>query len=308
MRPILPLVLLALAASATPALAQNEAALKRAFEGREVAMLIEMPASHRGIDLRPQREPEMDFSEYARRIKQYGVSLRKGDRTMVTLVKVNKKNIEFHLGAGGYGTWGDDSGSVHLPYVGKSDREKQLERDVKRESDAERKRRMERELASLKRERERDERERDQRQRELTAIKQNEIAVRRLDGGSRFNIWYDDKRLEQWAPTPEELMFTVAHYVEFTDGDGDGAPTTDGGGLMRPLAPMATNGGRHGPAALRRGMSSDEVRDALGSPTRRRESKQGDLLAVIETWETVDSVTEVTLVGGVVVKFSTSSK
>lgn len=306
MRPFLPVVFLALVASAAPVLAQNEAALKRAFEGREVAMLIEMPASHRGIDLRPQREPEMDFSEYAKRIKQYGVSLRKGDRILVTLVKVNKKNIEFHLGAGGYGTWGDDNGSVYLPAVLKSDREKQLERDLKRETDPERKRRMEREVASLKRERERDERDRDQRQRELSAIKQNEIAMRRLDGGSRFNIWYDDKRLEQWAPTPEELMYTVAHYVEFADGDG--VAVTDGRGLTEFLAPVGTNGGQNGQGGLRRGMSADEVRDALGSPTRRRESKQGDLMAVIETWETVDSVTEVTFVGGVVVKFSTSSK
>lgn len=305
MRPFLPVVFLTCLAAATPVFAQNEAALKRAFEGREVAMLIEMPASHRGVDLRPQREPEMDFSEYARRIKQYGVSLRKGDRVMVTLVKVNKKNIEFHLGAGGYGTWGDDSGSVHLPYVSKSDREKQLERDVKREADADRKRRMERELASLRREREREQRDRDQRQRELTAIKQSEIAVRRLDGGSRFNIWYDDKRLEQWAPTPEELMFTVAHYVEFIEADG--GLTSDATGLGQPLRP---SGGdmQNGGGGLRRGMSADDVRDAMGSPTRRRESKQGDLMAIVETWETIDSITEVTFVGGVVVKFTTTSK
>lgn len=284
---------------AAPTRAQDEAALKRAFEGREVTMLIEMPASHRGIDLRPQREPELDFLEYARRIKQFGVSLRKGDRVMVTQVKVNKKNIEFHLGAGGYGTWGDDSGTAYVPAVVKSNRERQLEREVKRETDADRRRQLERELSSLRRERERDERDRDREQRELTAVKQREVAVRRLDAGSRFNIWYDDKRLEQWAPTPDELMFTVAHYVEFSDGDGDGPGMTQ----ADRSAPGATGG-----ATLRRGMSSAELHDALGSPTRRRESKQGDLLAVIETWETIDSITEVTLVGGVVVKFGTSSK
>ncbi len=297
LRPFLPLVCLFLVA-AVPAFAQNETLLKRAFEGREVIMLVEMPATHRGVDLRPQREPEMDFSEYARRIKQYGVALRKGDRVMVTAVKVNKKNIEFHLGAGGYGTWGDDSGSVYLPAVTKSDREKQLERDVKRETNAQEKRRMERELASLKRERERDERARDQQQRELTAISQREVAVRRLDGGSRFNIWYDDKRLEQWAPTPEELMFTVAQYVAFDAGD-DMPAVTDG---RSPDPPPAPGGG------VRRGMAREDVHAALGAPTRRQDSTQGDLLAVIETWETDDTVTEVTFVGGVVVRFSTSSK
>lgn len=285
---------------ATAAHAQDEPTLKRAFEGREVTVLLELPASHRGIDLRPQREPELDYSEYARRLKQYGVSLRDGDRVLITMVKVNKKNIEFHLGGGGYGTWGDDSGSVYLPAVTKSDREKQLERDIRRESDAERRRRMERELATVRRERERDERDRDQRQRELTALKQHEVAARRLDGGSRFNIWYDDKRLEQWAPTPDELMYTVSRYVQFGDGDGPG------GG--RPAESAASGGAPGGVPVLRRGMAADEVRGLLGSPTRRRQSTQGDLETVVETWETIDSVTEVTFVGGVVVKFSTGSR
>lgn len=291
------LVVLTLVMPAGPASAQDETVLKRAFEGREVEMLIEMPASHRGVDLRPQREPEVDFAEQARRIKQYGVALRPGDRVMVTRIKVNKKNIEVHLGAGGYGTWGDDSGAVYLPHVTKSDREKDLERDVKRETDPNRKRRLERELHSLRRDRERDERDRDERQRELTALNQREVAMRRLDAGSRFNIWYDDKRLEQWAPTPDELMFTVARYVAFTD-EADG-PRPTAGPLGRPTTAAP---------GLRRGMSGEEVRDMLGAPTRRRESTQGELVALVETWEDLEATTEVTFVGGVVVKFSTTSK
>jgi hypothetical protein len=60
--------------------------------------------------------------------------------------------------------------------------------------------------------------------------------------------------------------------------------------------------------ALKRGMSTSDVHDLLGAPTRRRSSKQGDLESVVEAWETTDSVTEVTFVGGVVVKFTSSSK
>lgn len=280
-----------------PVLAQNELALKRAFEGREVATLIDMPASHRGVDLRLQREPEMEFSDYARRLKQFGMSLRKGDHVMVTLVKVNKKNIEFHLGGGGYGTWGDDSATVSLPAVTKSRRESDLERDVKREQDADRKRRLQTELDRLRRDREREQREQERRARELTAIKQQEVAVRRLDGGSRFNIWYDDNRLETWAPTPEELMLTMARYLEFLDEDG--RTSTD----ARVLDPAPTPTG-----LIRRGMSVEDVREALGQPTRRRESMQGDLVTVVETWDSDDSVTEVTFVADVVVRFATTSK
>ena len=68
MRLALPLSL-SFALSAVPVAAQNQALLKRALEGREVTVLLEMPASHRGIDLHVQQEPEMDFSEYARRMK-----------------------------------------------------------------------------------------------------------------------------------------------------------------------------------------------------------------------------------------------
>ena len=67
--------LLALA-HAVPVSAQNQAALKKAFGGREVAVLMDMPASHKGIDLYLQREPELDFADYASRTKTFGISLQ----------------------------------------------------------------------------------------------------------------------------------------------------------------------------------------------------------------------------------------
>lgn len=295
--------------SAQPAAAAAE--LKKAFEGREVMVLMDMPATHRGVDLYLQQEPEIRFSDYAQRTKQYGIALRKEDRVMITQVKVNKKNIEIHLGGGGYGTWGDDSGTVSPTYVGKSRRETDLEKERKRTTDAARIRDIDRELSYLRRDREREEREARREAEALTAIKQREIATKRLDGGSRFNIWYADKRLEQWAPTPEELMLSLSRYLDFGEGtNGDGVPG------MRRTATMgnrlvADNGPRDvesSAMSLRRGMSTEEVHDLLGRPTRRRSSKQGELDAVIETWETTDSVTEVTYVGGVVVKFTSSSK
>ena len=300
---------LSFALIAVPGAAQNQALLERALEGREVTVLLEMPASHRGIDLHVQQEPEMDFSEYARRIKQHGVALRKEDRVMITAVKVNKKNIEVHLGGGGYGTWGDDSGTVSARYVGKSGRESDLEKERKRTKDAERIRDIDRELGYLRRDREREEREARREAEALAAIKQREVSVKRLDGGSRFNIWYADKRLQQWAPTPEELVLTLSRYIAFEEeGTGRGSRfdvarlTDDRGARSRSedVEVLATS--------LKRGMSQDDVHDLLGRPTRRRESTQGDLTSIVETWETTDSVTEVSFVGGVVVKFTSSSK
>lgn len=313
------LTLLCALVLARPAGAQNQASLEKAFEGREVTVLMDMPASHQGVDLYLQREPEMEFGEYARRVKAYGVALRKEDRVMITTIKVNKKNIEIHLGGGGYGTWGDDSGYVSPTYVSKSSREQDLEKERKNTTDPDRRRRIDRELSYLREEREREERANKREAEALTAIKQREIASKRLDGGSRFNIWYADKRLEKWAPTPEELMLSLAKYLDFGGNNGDGMPgvmrgtpgnrlmgnnesrrSTPGSSRVRDVESAATS--------LRRGMSTEDVHDLLGSPTRRRSSKQGDLDAVVETWETTDSVTEVTFVGGVVVKFTSSSK
>lgn len=305
-------------AAGVPAVAQNQAALEKAFEGREVTVLMDMPASHQGVDLYLQREPEMEFGEYARRVKAYGVSLRKDDRVMITTIKVNKKNIEIHLGGGGYGTWGDDSGYVSPTYVGKSKRESDLEKERKNTTDAARRRAIDRELDYLREAREREERANKREAEALTAIKQREVASKRLDGGSRFNIWYADKRLEKWAPTPEELTLSLAKYLDF-GGNGDGIPgvmrgtsgnrlvgnTQPGGSTAAPGRPRDVEAAA---TSLRRGMSTDDVHDLLGNPTRRRSSKQGDLDAVIETWETTDSLTEVTFVGGVVVKFTSSSK
>jgi len=317
--PVLAVSVMAVALGAAPVSAQPAApaaALKKALEGREVMVLIDMPATSAGVDLHLQREPEMNFAEHGRRMKDFGTALRKEDRVMITLVKVNKKNIEVQLAGGGYGTWGDESGYVAPAYVGKSRRETDLEKERK-DASPERRRDIDRELNYLREDRNREERAAQREAAALTAIKQREVADKRLGAGSRFNIWYPDKRLEQWVPTAEELILSLSAYLDFGDGrNGDGVP-----GVMRgtagnrlvdqgqtQLGPARLRSVEMQATSLRRGMSTDEVHDLLGTPTKRRSSKQGDLEAVVETWETAESTTEVTFVGGVVVKFTSSSK
>jgi len=61
-------------------------------------------------------------------------------------------------------------------------------------------------------------------------------------------------------------------------------------------------------ADLHRGMSAQEVHEIMGKPTRRKPGVQGDLKTLSEWYEEGDRVTEVVYVGGVVVRFSTSSR
>ena len=68
--------------------------------------------------------------------------MEKGDAVMVTLAKVKKKNIEFHLGGGG----ANDSGAPYIStYVPKSNREKRLE-DAYTRTDPARKKRLKEDL------------------------------------------------------------------------------------------------------------------------------------------------------------------
>src|SRR5688500_3669626 len=132
------------AATQAPAI---EPALKGYFEGRRVTVKMDMPATTSGVDVHPKDERPINYKEYGERLKVAGISLKAGDTSTVTLIKVKKDLIEFQIGGGGFG---HDTGDVYAGYVSKSNREKQLEKDVKAETDAARKRRLQDELDDLR--------------------------------------------------------------------------------------------------------------------------------------------------------------
>jgi hypothetical protein len=306
---IAPLVALVLAAAAAPAQAQSEWALKQAFEGQFVVVKMDMPATQRGVDLYPDRQPAVDFRAYSARVREFGVALKPGDRIMVTTVRVKKKNIEFQLGGGGYGVFGDDTGYVYVPEEGKSRREKDLEKWVKDERDPDRRRRLQRELDDLRRDRERENRRARSESRELTAQKESEIASKRLDAGSRFNLWFDEYRLASQVPTPRDVRLMLAQFVDFGDGPPPRPDSRQTDSRMAPPPPPpAPRGDLARVSELRRGMSMDEVHDMLGEPTRNKGGKQGELTTITEWYDDGDRVTEVVYVGNVIVRFSTASK
>jgi hypothetical protein len=309
---------------AAPVAAQTEQDLRKAFEGRYVIVKMDMPATQKGVDMFVGREPAVDFNTYSTRIREFGIALHDGDRVLVTAVRVKKKNIEFQLGGGGYGVWGDDSGYVYVPTVYKSDREKDLEKRIKDERDPDRRRRMQRELDDLRRDRERENRDNEAQKRDLEEQKKGEIAQKRLGAGSRVNLWFPDDRLSLGAPNPRELQGMLSQVIFFEGDDaprqtagpaGPGGPAPGPGGV-RPVnlgsagpPPPADDPGPVGSVSdLKRGMSVEEVHDILGKPTRHKAGKQGDLATLNEWYEDGDRVTEVVYVGGVVVRFSTSSK
>jgi hypothetical protein len=55
-----------------PARAQDEAALRSYFEGRRVAVKIDMPGTSEGVDVRVDAPRPLDYKDYGDRLKAYG--------------------------------------------------------------------------------------------------------------------------------------------------------------------------------------------------------------------------------------------
>jgi ATPase subunit of ABC transporter with duplicated ATPase domains len=147
------------------------------------------------------------------------MSLLEGDRVMITKIKVKDKHIEFQLGGGGYGTAGDEtSSSVYVPSASKSRREKNLEKDIKYETDERRRRQMREELDYLRRERERENRENRAEAAVAEEIAKARIQQKRLQGGSRFNIRFD-RKVTFADLSPQVIMDALAEYLYFSESD-----------------------------------------------------------------------------------------
>ena len=195
------------------ALGTTEADLKRFFEGKQVLLKMDMPATKEGVDVYYRRNPAIDFKTYSQRIKKYGVALRNGERSLVTTIRVKGKNLEFQLSGGGYGTLGDETASVYLPSVSKSNREVQIEKDLKKETDPVRRDQFEKELNRLREIRERENARRQTESLKLEAQRKREIEEKRLQAGSRFNVWFPSGYLPETAPTPDEVMDLLEEYI-----------------------------------------------------------------------------------------------
>jgi hypothetical protein len=286
-------VCLVAAAAATPAFAQNESSLKSFFEGRRVTVKIDMPGASDGVDVEADARQPIDYPKYRDHLKRYGTALRAGDAVTVTLVKMKKDLIEFQLGGGGFGTFGDDtSTSVNMPDVRKSEREKELERLVKDEDDRDRRRRFERELDDLRDRRERENRriaiERERAEEEKAA----RVAERRLRGGSRFNLRYDDHVPD--GIRPEEVMAALGDYVEF----GSLAPHT----TVDELPPPGDV------TLLRKGMTRVDAERAFGRPEATSSRSDGGLAVTTLVFLVGDQRVSADFVEDVLVRYTITSK
>jgi hypothetical protein len=285
------LAAVALLTLAVPARAQDEASLRSAFEGTKVAVRIDLPASASGIDVYPQRRPALDYPDYAKRIKRYGVALREGERALVTKVRVKKDLIEFQLGGGGYGTFTDDNVTdTVVPSAPKTQREKNLEEDLKREQDPEKRRAISEELDSLRKERAKEDARNEAAVQSAEEAKKKNLADRRLAAGSRINVRFADQTIPGGALTPEGLRTALEEWIDFGAGDG-GPPTPAPGGVT----------------ALRKGLTRAEVEALLGAALRSTPGNEGSLAVERAEYKGDGHTVTAMFVEGVLVKYSIAS-
>lgn len=283
---------LTLIAFAAPAWAQDEASLKAYFEGHSVTVRIDMPGTQEGVDLHMARPAGIDLDDYRGRLKQYGTAIHAGEAVVVTLVKVKKDLIEFQLGGGGFGTFGDDtSTTVDIPYVEKSEREKDLEKQIRKEDDDHERRRLERELDDLRDHREAENRRIDRERERRSAAKADQVAENRLHGGSRFNL-----RWEHAVPrdvTPDQVMAALGEYVDFGSVD-----------VALPPPPMQPGD----LSALRKGMAREDVEQMFGRPAETSERREGGMTITTLVFVAGEQRIAADFVEGVLVRYTISSK
>jgi len=282
-------------------LAQNKAALERFFEGKTVELKIDMPASQQGVDVYPRKQKPLDYSKYASRLKKHGTAIYAGDRIIITKLKPKGKHIEFQLGGGGYGTFGDDSDHVSSESASKTKREKNLEKAIKRETNAAKKREMKEELDDLRKEREREDARLRAQAEETRVHKEEQVRRKALDSGSRFNIRIE-KDLRPEDLTPESVMRALAEYVRFPAGVfGENVSDSGAGEPMIADAPAAMKG-------LKKGMLWRDVAVQYDMPISFKRVEVEGTKVVTAVFPDGNNTVTVKFVEGVVASFTIASE
>jgi hypothetical protein len=93
-------------------LAQDEAHLRKALEGKRITLKMDMPATSEGVDVYPGTNRPVDYDKVGKRMKKEGIALKDGEAARITKVKVKGNHIEIQLNGGGYGTFGDALGQL----------------------------------------------------------------------------------------------------------------------------------------------------------------------------------------------------
>jgi hypothetical protein len=303
------LILAALFVIAAPLRAQTESVLRQAFEGKVVSVKIDMPATQKGVDVYPLEQMPVNFREVAQRLKDNSTSLKIGQQVMVTKVLVkSNSHIEFQLGGGGYGTFGDntsDGSGLGFTPQSETKAEKALRDSIKKAQGPTKRKQFERELASIRQERERENARAQAEAKQAQSVIEANLRAKRAESGSRFNVRYKNG-IPSDALTPDGLMRALAQYVDF---GGAGSIASSGGAAAttpaQALAPAgAAAAARPAPATLKKGLWLEDVEALLGPAATAAEKKEGRVTVLERTYRKDGQKISASFVNGVLIDFA----
>ena len=284
---------LALSLLALPASAQNEDALRAGLLGKYVTLKLDMPASHKGVDLHFDKEQPFNISEHSSRLREFDVSIREGERAPITHIKLKDDMIEVHLAGGGF-NWMSDKTTQSFSSSSKSSRESDLEKRIKDEKDRQRKREMQDELDDLRRQRERRDDRRRREVEEYNVLAQERDRTKSLRSGSRFNLRFKN-HVPPGALTPEGVRDFPTKWAEVSGGPAGSRTTVE--------RPARQDDDRL--SWLRKGLLRDDVDKRLGRPRSEgscRGSDERNCRAA--AYASGDDEVEATFVEDVLVRFT----
>jgi hypothetical protein len=171
-------------------------------------------------------------------------------------------------------------------------REKNLEAELKRETDPGRKRALKEELDELRSAREREDARNRSALAEAQEHRKQNIRQRRMEGGSRFNLRYAD-RVPREALTPEAVIAGLRQYVDFGELTAESEPAA---ATARPAG------------GLRKGLLLQEVDAVLGSPLSNTERKEGRLKVHQRTYSSPMGQVSAEFVEGVLIRYTVTSE
>ena len=288
---------------------QSPEALSQFFEGKMVTVKIDMPGSQKGIDIYPDKTPSLDTKNYSKRMRDFPASLRSGDTVLISKVRAKSDNIEFQLGGGGFGTALDNTDtSSHFKPAEKSSHEKELEDQLSKETDPDRRRSLSSELDDVRRDRERQDRREKAAASESADERKQQVSSNRARGGSRFNI-HLGKSAGNEVPTPQVIMSALAQYVYFPAdafGHDESQPAQTASSPASAVPPPQNSAPQ--PMELKKGLTKAQVEALFGPPIESHDDTQDGLTKTTCTYQNAKEILKAEFVSGVLVQYSTTSR
>jgi len=209
------LVVVVVCASFTVGQENGEQLIKKALEGRQVLMKMDLPAVDSGLTFTfDDANVSYDDGAYKTLLKDYGTALGNGTRARITAVHVTRKGIEIDLNGGGSPSrdWFGGVFRVDPPMLlPKSYREMELERQIQFETNQTTMSALRSELETEQRLRLTQDAKNQESYQQMQRMHSKYIEANRKDWGSKIIVLV---RSRNPSVKMRDLVQSLAKYVE----------------------------------------------------------------------------------------------